>query len=77
MADSEQMKRMLEQLSDKLGTSQENIKSLVQNGNYKELFSKLDDEKRMKVEQILSDKEQAQKLLSSKQAQALMRKLME
>lgn len=76
MADSEQMKKVLEQLSDKLGTSQENIKSLVQNGNYKELFSKLDDEKRMKVEQILSDKEQAQKLLSSKQAQALMRKLM-
>ncbi len=75
MADSEQMKKVLEQLSDKLGTSQDKIKSIVQNGNYNELLSNLDDEKRMKIEQVLSDKEQAQKLLSSKQAQALMRKL--
>ncbi|MBQ0098248.1 MAG: hypothetical protein KBS62_04870 [Oscillospiraceae bacterium] len=76
MADNEQMKRIFEQLSEKLGTSQDKIESAVQNGNYKELFSNLDDEKRMKIEQILSDKEQTQKLLSSKQAQALMRKLM-
>lgn len=76
MADSEQMKKMLEQLSEKLGTSQDKIKSAVNNGNYNELISNLDDEKRMKIEQVLSNKEQAQKLLNSKQAQALMRKLM-
>ncbi len=41
------------------------------------LFNSLSPEQRKKVEQILSDKSQTEKILSSPQAQALMKKLTE
>jgi len=39
------------------------------------LFQSLSSEQRKKVESILSDKEQTEKLLNSPQAQALLKKL--
>ncbi len=41
-----------------------------------QLFSKLSEEDRKKVEQILADKNKTQQILNTPQAQALMKKLM-
>lgn len=76
MTDNEQKKRIVEQISNRLGTSKNDIESALNSGNYSKLFSNLDEEKRKKIEGILSDKEQTKKLMDSPQAQAIIKKLM-
>ncbi len=43
----------------------------------KKMFSNLSPEQKKKIEQILADKNQTEKILSSPKAQALMKKLTE
>lgn len=72
----ENLQDLINTASQRLGTTPENLKQASQQGNVQNLLNQLDGEQAKKVQQILNDKEASQKLLSSPQAQALLKKLM-
>lgn len=76
MANKQQIDSIISQLSARLGTSENNIRSALQSGSYDRLLSKMDTRQTEKLNAILSDEEKAKKFLSSPQAQAIMKKLM-
>lgn len=76
MADNAQIERMLLSLSQRLDTPVADIRSALEGGSMHKLISKMDKKQSDKIEEILSDEEKAKKLLSTPQAQALMKKLM-
>lgn len=51
------------------------LKKAVQSGNFNKALSNLTPEQRSQVQKLLSDEEKAKKILSSPQAQALIRRL--
>ncbi|MBQ6152733.1 MAG: hypothetical protein IJJ15_03205 [Ruminococcus sp.] len=76
MADNAQIERMLQALSQRLDTPASDIRSALEGGSLEKLVSKMDKKQSDKIEAILSDEEKAKKLLSTPQAQAIMKKLM-
>ena len=68
---------LLSQLSQKLGPSPEQLKNAAQSGDTSKLLNQLKPDDAQRLEQILSDKKATEKLLSSPQAQALMKILQE
>ena len=65
----------LNSLSKKLGQSPQTITENAKNGDILKLLSNMDGKQAEKVKNILNDREKAEKLLSSPQAQALIKKL--
>ena len=76
MADNAQMERMLQALSERLDTPAADIRSALEGGSLQKLVSKMDKKQSDQIEAILNDEEKAKKLLSTPQAQAIMKKLM-
>ena len=76
MANNAQIDSIISQLSARLGTSEDHIRSAMQSGSYDRLLSKMDARQTEKINAILSDEEKAKKFLSTPQAQAIMKKLM-
>ena len=70
------LNELLQALSAQLGESPNELQKEAQEGNVDHLLGKLSDSDAQKVKRVLSDKNATEKLLSSKQAQALLKQLM-
>ncbi len=70
------VEEMLKKASQKLGTNPENLKKAASSGNVNDLLKNIGTKEAQKVEQILSNKEAASKLLSTPKAQQLLKKLL-
>ncbi|MDP4120654.1 MAG: hypothetical protein Q8876_06340 [Bacillota bacterium] len=62
--------------SENLGTDADKLKSAAQSGMIKNMISSMNSDQAKKLQDILSNKEETEKILSSPQAQALMKKFM-
>jgi hypothetical protein len=71
-----QIQNILNSLSQKLGESPDKLKANMQNGDMSKMFNNMDKKQAEKIQSILNDKEKTEKLLSTPQAQALLKKLM-
>lgn len=76
MANQQQLNEILKSLSQKLNTTPENLKSAVEQGNLQDITKTMDSSQAEKLNKVLSDPNMAQKLMSTPQAQELMKKLM-
>ena len=76
MANNEQINSLIEQLSQRLNADSSDVKAALQKGNLDKVLMNMDAKQAQKIGQILNDPEQSKKILSTPQAQALIRKLM-
>ncbi len=67
---------LLNSVSQKLGKSSEEVKRAAENKDISSLLSKMDSKDAQKIQKVLSDKSATEKILSSPQAQALIKKLL-
>lgn len=70
------VEEMLKKASQKLGTDPQNLRKSMANGNLNNLLKSIGTNEAQKIEQILSNKEAATKLLSTPKAQQLLKKLL-
>lgn len=73
----QQLEQLLKMASSRLGTDLEQLKNAAQTGTLENLFSGISSSDAEKVQKVISDKSAAEKLLSSPQAQQLLKKLLE
>ena len=71
-SDNEKLKAMLKTAAEKLGTNPEDLKAAAQNGEIAKLLS---GQQNKALNEFLSDPEKARKLLLSKQAKDLIKKM--
>lgn len=71
-----QIQDIINSLSQRLGESPDKIKVNAQKGDIGKILNKMDSKQASKVQSILNDKEQTEKILKTPQAQALLKKLM-
>jgi hypothetical protein len=76
MANNEQMNAMIEMLSQRLNAEPEQVKDALEKGKLDKVLMNMDQKQASKISAILSDPEQSKKVLSTPQAQALIKKLM-
>ncbi len=72
MADNN-FNKMFGDLSQKLGMSEDNLKSAAKKGNVQDMLKNVSPEQSKQIEDILSDPEKTRQILNSPQAQALMK----
>lgn len=72
---NEQLDNLLNKASKHLNASPEELKKAAQSGNMQKLISNMSPSQAAQLEKILSDENAAKKLLSTPQAQALLRGL--
>lgn len=71
-----QIQDILNSLSQRLGENPDKLKANIQNGDMSKMLNNMDKKQADKIQEILNDKEKTEKLLSTPQAQALLKKLM-
>lgn len=76
MANNEQMNSLIEMLSQRLNTKPAQVKDALEKGKLDKVLMNMDQKQASKISAILSDPEQSKKVLSTPQAQALIKKLM-
>lgn len=76
MADKEQIDVLIKKLSERMGTSESEIRSAVGNSSYGKLLSKLPSDKARQMEEILGDEDKAKEFLNSPQAKAIIKRIM-
>ena len=76
MANNEQINSLINQLSERLNADSGDVRAALQKGNLDKVLSNMDKKQADKIGQILSDPEESKKILSTPQAQALIKKLM-
>ena len=67
----------INELRKKFVSSKDNISENLQDDKVSEILSKMSKEDADKIKNIMNDKEQLEKILNSKQAQIIMKKLSE
>lgn len=70
------LENLLKSVADRLRKSPEELKKASQSGNVNNLLGNLAPDDAQKIQKILSDKNVANKILSSPQAQSLIKKLL-
>ena len=75
MGNNNNANKMLEELSRRLGVSQQSIKEAAQSGNVNDLLKNADSESSEQIKAELNDPQTAQKILNSPQAQAIIKML--
>ncbi len=75
MANSDNQKNIMQELSKKLGASQQEIESSAKSGNIESILQKLSPAQQTKVRSLLENPEETRKILENPQVQALLRKL--
>ncbi len=70
---TDQLDNLVNTASKHLNTTPEELKTAAQSGNIQKLLSSLSQSQAAQLERILSDEDAAKKLLSTPQAQALLR----
>ena len=76
MADNAQIDKLIKKLSERMGASEGDIRSAVQNSNYNRLLSKMAPSQARQLEDILGDENKARAFLDSPQAKAVIKRLM-
>ena len=71
----QQLDQLLKQASEKLGSNPEAIKKAVGPGTVDKLMSSMSEADTQRLKSILADEEATKAILSSPQAQALLKKL--
>ena len=72
---SENMNKLIAQLSEKLGLGADEVTSAAQNGDVNSLLKNADSEEAKQFNAVLSDPEKTRQVLSSPQAKAIMKLL--
>lgn len=75
-ANNPNFENLLKSVSDKLGKTPEALKKATKSGNVENLLGDLNQNDAQKIQKILSDKNAANKILSTPQAQNLIKKLL-
>lgn len=70
-----QLEAMLKTLAGRLGTTPQKLKETAEAGDFSNLTANANNPQAQQLNQVLSDPKAAQKLLSSPQAQALLKML--
>ena len=73
---NQNFENLLKSVSDKLGKSPEELKKASETGNIENLLGNLRPNDAQKIQKILSDKNAANKILSTPHAQSLIKKLL-
>lgn len=73
---NQNVENLLKSVSSKLGKSPEELKNASQSGNMENLLNNLNPNDAQKIQKILSDKNAANKILSTPQAQSLIKQLL-
>ncbi len=76
MLNNSEINNLLNGLSQRLNTSPEQLKENLQNGNLNSVVNKMNSSQAKKLQKILDDPKQSEKILNSPQAQAIIKKLM-
>ena len=76
MANNEQINSMIDQLSQRLNADSKDVRAALEKGNLDKVLQNMNHTQAEKISRILSDPEESKKVLSSPQAQALIKKLM-
>ncbi len=77
MANSNNYDKMLEMLSKRMGTDPSNLKAAAQNGSVDSLMRSMKPEDAQKIQNILQNKSELERIMKSEQAQAILKKLSE
>lgn len=75
-ANNPKFENLLKSVSDKLGKSPKELKKASETGNVENLLGNLNPNDAQKIQKILADKNAANKILSTPQAQSLIKKLL-
>lgn len=76
MPNNEQLENLLNTLSARLGTSPSSLKDAAQKKDFSNVLTNLNPQDAQKLQRVLSDKDAASKILSTPQAQQLLKNLM-
>lgn len=77
MANSNNYDKMLEMLSKRIGTDPSNLKAAAQKGSVDSLMRSMKPEDAQKIQNILQNKSELERIMKSEQAQAILKKLSE
>lgn len=75
MSDEKNMNKMIGELSKRLGVSSDKIRNAAEKGNVDDILKSSDSSDADKISEILKDPQKTKEILSSPQAQALMKML--
>ena len=76
MPNNDELEALLKIAAQRLGTNPEDLKNQAATGNLNKVFSQMSPNDAAKMQQVLSDKDASNKLLSTPQAQALLQQLL-
>ncbi|MGN1132588.1 MAG: hypothetical protein ACI4RL_06740 [Ruminococcus sp.] len=76
MINNSEINNLLNGLSERLNTSPEQLKANLEKGNLDSVVSKMSSGQAKRLQKILDNPEQSEKILNSPQAQAIIKKLM-
>lgn len=72
-----QLQALLQLVAQRLGTQPEKLKNAAASGDLSAIFANMNPNDAAKLQQVLSDKDAGSKILSTPQAQQLLKKMME
>ena len=73
---SNDINNILDTASKRLGTDKDTVENVAKSGDLQKLLKNMNPEQLKKIQSILNDKDQADKLLNTPQAKALLKKFM-
>ncbi|MGN0460753.1 MAG: hypothetical protein ACI4HL_07550 [Ruminococcus sp.] len=76
MINNSEINNLLNGLSERLNTTPEQLKANLEKGNLDSVVSKMSSGQAKRLQKILDNPEQSEKILNSPQAQAIIKKLM-
>lgn len=77
MANNNNYDKILEMLSKRMGTDPSNLKSAAQKGSVDSLIRSMKPEDAQKIQNILQNKSELERIMKSEQAQAILKHLSE
>lgn len=76
MLNNSEINNLLNGLSERLNTTPEQLRANLEKGNLDSVVSKMSSGQAKRLQKILDNPEQSEKILNSPQAQAIIKKLM-
>ncbi|MDY4813432.1 MAG: hypothetical protein SO152_06260 [Ruminococcus sp.] len=76
MINNSEINNLLNGLSERLNTTPQQLKANLEKGNLDSVVSKMSSGQAKRLQKILDNPEQSEKILNSPQAQAIIKKLM-
>ncbi|MDO4748033.1 MAG: hypothetical protein Q4A12_02525 [Eubacteriales bacterium] len=76
MANNEQINSLVDMLAQRLNADSTQVRTALEKGKLDKVLQHMDQKQAQKISDILSDPEQSKKVLSTPQAQAIIKKLM-